>query len=321
MKISIIIPVYNAEKYLKEAVNSALIQPEVSEIILVEDNSPDNSYKICKKLEKQHKKVKLYTHANRENRGAGETRNLGIQKSTNEYVAFLDADDFFLKNRFAKAVHILENDSSVDGVYEAVGFYFETNELAELHQKNNREDLTTVKERVSPDELFFNLSPVGNKGHFHLNGLTVKKILLEKIGMFDDLRLHQDTVLSIKLASMGKLVSGEISKPVSMRRIHPENRITAKRTEKESYSHRIKMWLTVYKWARTNLDKEKRRILLYKIIKCSLSHHLKSSKQIKLRDIIKSCWRLLFLFLSNPFLLLDLHLVRIKDIKQRLKKP
>jgi glycosyltransferase involved in cell wall biosynthesis len=317
MKISVIIPVYNAERYLKEAVRSALIQPEVNEIILVEDNSPDNSYKICKKLEKQHKEVKLYTHANRENRGAGETRNLGIRKSSNKHIAFLDADDYFLRDRFKSTVKILEKDFTIDGVYEAVGFHFETKELERLHKQKG---LTTVKERVPPKKLFFNLSPVGGKGHFHLNGFTVKKTLLEEVGMFDDLRLHQDTVLSIKLASLGKLVAGNISGPVSMRRIHSENRITAKRTEKENYSHRIKMWLTIYEWARTNLDKEKKRILLYKTIKCSVSHHFRFLERIAFRNIVKSFVRLLLLLLTHPLLLLDLHLVRIKDIRQGLNK-
>src|SRR5690349_14845174 len=92
-KVSVIIPVYNAAKFLRQAVESAVHLPEVAEIVLVEDRSPDNALQICGELVREFSKVKMYQHPNNENRGAGASRNLGIEKSTFPYVAFLDADD------------------------------------------------------------------------------------------------------------------------------------------------------------------------------------------------------------------------------------
>ena len=62
MNISVIIPVYNAAKFVEEAVESALAQPETSEVILVEDGSPDNSFEVCRALTEKYPKVTLMQH-------------------------------------------------------------------------------------------------------------------------------------------------------------------------------------------------------------------------------------------------------------------
>ena len=100
LQISVIIPVYNAEKFIRRAVESAVILDVVKEIILVEDNSPDNALTICRKLEREYSKVLVFQHPDGQNRGAAASRNLGIIKASCELIAFLDADDFYLSNRF-----------------------------------------------------------------------------------------------------------------------------------------------------------------------------------------------------------------------------
>jgi len=67
-----------------------LQQPETGEILLVEDNLPDNCLQICQKLEKEHEKVRLLRHPDGKNHGAGATRNLGIKNAEFNYIAFLD---------------------------------------------------------------------------------------------------------------------------------------------------------------------------------------------------------------------------------------
>jgi len=99
-KVSVVIPAYNAEKLIIKAVESALQFKEVDEVLLVEDGSSDNTLDICKQLGNEYHKVKVYHHLNGINKGAGASRNLGIKKAANDYIAFLDADDYFLPNRF-----------------------------------------------------------------------------------------------------------------------------------------------------------------------------------------------------------------------------
>ena len=100
MRISVIIPVYNAEKFVSQAVESALQFDEVFEILLIEDKSPDNALQVCQQLAEKYERVKLYQHPDKENHGAGPSRNLGMEKASGDFIAFLDADDYFLPNRF-----------------------------------------------------------------------------------------------------------------------------------------------------------------------------------------------------------------------------
>ena len=96
-KVSIIVPVYNVEKYIKKCLDSLVNQTlQDIEIIVVNDGSPDNSQKIIDKYVKKYpKKVKSYI---KENGGLGSARNYGIEKATSDYLMFVDSDDYIELN-------------------------------------------------------------------------------------------------------------------------------------------------------------------------------------------------------------------------------
>lgn len=127
-RVSVIIPVYNAGPFIRQAVESALAQPETAEVVLVEDNSPDDSLAACQKLAREYPQVRLFQHPGGINRGAGPSRNLGIINSTRDFIAFLDADDFYLPGRFTVVRQVFAERPDCDGVYEAVGMHFEDEE-------------------------------------------------------------------------------------------------------------------------------------------------------------------------------------------------
>lgn len=218
-EVTVVVPVFNAANYVRQAVDSALKLREVSEVVLIEDNSSDDSLRICVDLQKEFSKVKLYRHPNGENRGAGASRNLGIEKSSCPFIAFLDADDYFLSDRFTKAKRIFEAHPDADGVYEAVAIFNEgDNSGGKLY--------TVTRSDISPQRLFHFLLR-GTFGHFHTNAILVRKTLFQQSGIFNtQLRLHQDSELWLRLAYHGKLYAGNISKPVTMVRRHGKNRIT-----------------------------------------------------------------------------------------------
>jgi glycosyltransferase involved in cell wall biosynthesis len=217
-QVSVIIPVYNAEKYIRQAVESTVHIEEVGEVILVEDRSPDKAWEVCLKLSEEFKKVNLHQHPNNENRGAGASRNLGIQKATCDYVAFLDADDYFLSNRFLKTKMVFEKDQTVEGVYDAIGYFKEGDA--------NNFKLFTISKDLNPDSVFHYLIR-GTYGHFSTLGITVKKSAFKKSGIFNTtLKLHQDAELWLRLAYYCKLRAGEIARPVAMARRHNQNRIS-----------------------------------------------------------------------------------------------
>ena len=260
MKISVIIPVYNAEKYVRHAVESALQQPETGEILLVEDDSPDNCLQICRDLEKEYGKVRLLRHPDGKNHGAGATRNLGIKNAGFDYIAFLDADDYYLPGRFTVAKKLFEKYYDVDGVYEAIGMHFHNVQAKEKWFSRRGKDLTTMTEGINSIHLFEALLRDG-KGYIHLDGLVVKKRIFERCGyFFEHLKLHQDTAMLFQMSACGKLIPGCLDTPVAMRGIHSENRILS---DYNRYRTRFLLWKTLFYWARKRKLKKRRLITLF----------------------------------------------------------
>ena len=94
MKFSIIVPVYNVEKYLEECVSSILKQDFTDyEVILVDDGSTDSSGIMCDEIAKTHRNFKV---VHQQNSGVSVARNIGLSTALGEYIIFLDSDDFFI---------------------------------------------------------------------------------------------------------------------------------------------------------------------------------------------------------------------------------
>lgn len=102
--VSIIVPVYNAERYLSEAIESVLNQTYTNfELILINDRSTDNSQEICGKYAEKDNRIVLLAN-NTENHGPGPTRNIGLDNATGEFIYFMDADDWIDKSLLQCAV-------------------------------------------------------------------------------------------------------------------------------------------------------------------------------------------------------------------------
>lgn len=261
MRVSVITPVYNAERYVRQAVESALAQPETGEVILIEDGSRDNSLQVCRDCAREDDRVLLLRHPDGRNHGAGASRNLGLRSATCDYVAFLDADDFFLPGRFRTACQILERHADMDGVHETVGNHFEDEQARSRWFSQSSGTLSTMTEPVQPERLFEALV-VGDKGLFCTDGIVVRKRIFERTGFFDEhLRLTQDTAMWIKMAAVGRLVPGRLGEPVAMRRTHERNRIFSPTRVIEHY--RALMWRTLFDWGyRKGLDWSRLDLLL-----------------------------------------------------------
>lgn len=96
--LSIIIPVYNVERYIAECLDSILCQNDISyEIIIIDDHSTDKSKNICAQYEKKNGNVKLYSN---KKRGVSTARNLGLEKASGDYIWFIDSDDLISDQSF-----------------------------------------------------------------------------------------------------------------------------------------------------------------------------------------------------------------------------
>lgn len=112
VKVSIIVPVYNMEKYLKKCVDSLINQKlNEIEIILVDDGSKDNSPKICEELAEKDKRI-IVIH--KENGGLSDARNEGLKLATGDYIGFVDSDDYVSINMYKEMYNIaLELDCDI----------------------------------------------------------------------------------------------------------------------------------------------------------------------------------------------------------------
>lgn len=125
-KVSIVTPFYNAEKYFVEAIESVISQTYVDwELLLVDDGSRDGSTAIAKEYAAEFPgKIIYLQHESHQNKGKSTSRNLGITKSTGEYIAFLDADDVFLPQKLEKQVAILHNAPEAVMVYGPTLYWY-----------------------------------------------------------------------------------------------------------------------------------------------------------------------------------------------------
>lgn len=149
-KVSVIIPVYNAEKYVAATIKSVLSQTyENFEIIIVDDGSPDNSIEVCKLFKDSRIKI-----IRQKNKGLAGARNTGIRHAQGDYLAFIDADDMWLPEKLEKHVLHLDNSSKVGISFSRSAFINEAGQHLNTYQMSKLKD-------IQPSELLY-YSPLGN---------------------------------------------------------------------------------------------------------------------------------------------------------------
>ncbi len=105
--VSIIMPLYNCEKYIAETINSVLLQTYTNwELLIVDDCSTDNSVEIVKEFAQKDARIKLYEFE--QNVGVATARNKAIELSKGRYIAFLDSDDIWLPEKLVKQIAFME---------------------------------------------------------------------------------------------------------------------------------------------------------------------------------------------------------------------
>ena len=273
MDITVIIPAYNAAAFIEKAVDSALQFPEVKELLIVEDGSKDTTLEVCRILEKKDSRVKVVQHPDKKNHGDSASRNLGLEMVNYEYIAFLDADDYFLPNRFDME-RIYFQDPKVDGVFGATGTEFLSEEGKKQYMaKFNDDGLCTVQFHAEGKEIFHHLIAEHNTfgASFSMIALTMKKSAIEnpKIRMTETIKIGMDKEFIIKLAYHKHLKTGLIDKPVSIRTAHGDNTITKIKSRSESFfRHDAALYKSLYDWAKNekNFPSEAKNIFKNKYL-------------------------------------------------------
>ena len=187
-KISIIIPLYNQKRYVKQAIDSILKQTYNDfEIIVVEDGSTDNPDGILRKYQNEIKVIK------KRNGGLATARNVGIKESTGDYLQFLDADDFLNKDKLRLQISFMHEKNAMISYCE----------ITQYDQANNKFFLSYVGNR---EDIFQNLYNVWHTYPLPIHSLLFKKEIFSRYGYFpEDLKAAEDRFFLSMLALNNEL--------------------------------------------------------------------------------------------------------------------
>ena len=137
-KVSVLVAVYNAEKYLSKCLDSLISQTYKNiEIICIDDCSKDSSAKILNKYASSDNRIKILTLA--KNSGQANARNEGLKITSGEYITMLDSDDWFADDSIEKAVEAIESVPDADvSVFRLMQCYEETGKIIEYENKTDK---------------------------------------------------------------------------------------------------------------------------------------------------------------------------------------
>ncbi len=227
--ISVIIPVYNVEEYLRECVDSVLKQTyENFEIILVNDGSTDSSGEICDEYVDKDERI---TVIHQKNGGLSVARNAGLSEANGDYVYFLDSDDYIAENALELLIKIAEKDNSDIVFFDAVSFA-DTNDFTvkQNYIRKNRYQTDSglnIFARMTENKEFHSAVPL----------LFIRKDFLSesKIRFVPDI-LYEDMVFTYQLFCKASTVS-QCSDALYYRRYRKNSIMTSSKTKKHFTSY------------------------------------------------------------------------------------
>ena len=248
--ISIIVPIFNAEKYLQKSIDSLLYQEEVDlEIILVNDGSTDNSKKIINNY-KKYKNIKII---NQEHSNAGVARNKGLKIAKGEYIAFLDADDYFQKKAFTNILKELEKEKNVDVTIFGAQCYNEASERTTLIKDSITIKNCPLKNPFSPEDMnkyLFNSFQFWAWNKIYKREMILKnKIEFQDVERSNDAKFVASSLLhakKIKVLNKYLIVhrighgtntqANNVEKPLEFWKAYKEVKKEVEKIEKDDYS-------------------------------------------------------------------------------------
>ena len=208
--ISIIIPAYNAEKYIEKCLDSIINQTKKElEIIVVNDGSTDNTESIVKNY--KDKRIKYFKN---KNQGIGKTRNFGIEKATGKYIMFIDSDDYIEKNECEKLYYKAEN-NNLDIVICDFYKVYDSGEIEQIHTPNFND--SSLKD--NPDIITEYLCPWAK--------LYNRKMIIDNNIKFVENLKYEDAPFVIKALCTAKKI-GKVDECLNYYLIHGNSETTVR---------------------------------------------------------------------------------------------
>lgn len=207
--VSVIIPVYNAEQYIVECIESVISQSfERYELILIDDGSTDSSFEICKEYEAKDARIRVF---HQKNSGVSKARNVGLKLSTGIYILFADADDYFLPGAFNVFLSYASTD--IDAILSNTKIVGDRNKL--LFEGTNNE--------LYSDNIIVNLK------HHAVWGYLLKKKIIEdhNLEFPEDIAYSEDSIFIMSYMFFARNLQ-YIAFPLYAHRINPYSACNSK---------------------------------------------------------------------------------------------
>lgn len=191
--LSIIVPVYKVEKYLKRCLDSILAQTYKNiEIILIDDGSPDNSGAICDEYALKDNRIRVF-HI--DNNGVSSARNFGLKKAKGEYIGFVDSDDYIAPEMYEVLVNNLEEnnaDISICG--------FSQEDKHGVFHRYWKEDITTTLSTIEQIECLL----VNRYYRCSIWDRIYKKEVLSNVSFHRDIKIYEDMLFDYEAIKNSK---------------------------------------------------------------------------------------------------------------------
>ena len=179
--VSVIIPYFKKKKFIYRTLNSVLKQTYKNlEVIIIYDDSDLSDLKFIKKFCKKDKRIKI--HLNKKNMGVSKSRNLGVKKSKGKYIAFIDSDDLWKKNKLKTQLDFMRKNKCL----------ISHTDYEIINNKNKILGYMRVKKRLSYNDLIFSCD-IG------LSTVMISKKLKSKV-LFPNMVTKEDYILWLKLS-------------------------------------------------------------------------------------------------------------------------
>lgn len=191
MNLTVIIPIYNAEKHLEKCINSVMNQACGDfELLLINDGSTDQSGKICERFAAKDQRIKIFRQRNS---GVSAARNLGIENAVGKWITFIDADDYISANYFK----VLESETDVDIILQGLTYVEDSNVIKHIAYQAEK---LVLKEFM----LKYTVYPYFSSSWSKFFKLEILK--QQKISFNERLTFGEDTLFNLNYLRFCKLI-------------------------------------------------------------------------------------------------------------------
>lgn len=237
--VSVIVPMYNSEKYIYETIKSVIIQTyDNIEIVIVDDGSSDKSAEVVRNIIKEynHKNIKYYYQ---QNSGVSVARNNGIKKSNGKYIAFIDSDDLWIETKIERQIEMMKK-SEMKVCYCGYINFIE-----------NRNVIQKIKMNFIKGKILFDVLKDKTGGWTGTWVITRQFILDNEIWFTEKCDWGEDTEFYIKICALTEVCC--VNDYLALYRIREDSLTTSK-----SYLKKIEeigIWMRLVEWMDANSNK------------------------------------------------------------------